>query len=103
MPTLTDALSFIHTCDDPDELHRVSDAVHDQIKGLRAVERAKAFAAIKVGDRVRIAANVNPKYLAGAEATVTEKHRTKVVVDFDVPHRRFHKGVICPPEMLELG
>lgn len=75
MPTLTDALSFIATCDDPDELCRVSTAVNDQIKGLRAVERA----------------------------TVTEKRRTKVVVDFDVPHRRFHKGVICPPEMLELG
>jgi hypothetical protein len=103
MPTFTDALSFITTCNDVDELRRLSTATHDQLKGLRAVESATAFAAIKVGDRVRIAANVNPKYLAGAEATVTEKRRTKVVVDFDVPHRRFHKGVVCPPEMLELG
>jgi hypothetical protein len=87
---------------DEDELRDMRQTINDRISELKAVSKAQAFASLKIGDRVRIASNVKPKYLAGTMATVTKKNVSRVVVDFDVPHNRFYKNVTCPPDMLEL-
>jgi hypothetical protein len=87
---------------DKDELKDMRRTIDNRLGELNAVSKAQAFASLKIGDRVRIASNVKPKYLAGATATVTKKNVSRVVVDFDVPHNRFYKNVTCPPDMLEL-
>lgn len=87
---------------DEEELRDMRQTINDRLGELKSVKKAQAFASLKVGDRVRVASNVNPKYLSGQMATVTKKNVSRVVVDFDIPHKRFYKGVTCPPEMLEL-
>lgn len=84
---------------DVGDLNRVTDAV----KLRRKQFGAATFASLQPGDPVTIASTVRPKYLVGATGKVREKRQTKVVVDLDEPHGRFHRGVICPADMLELA
>jgi hypothetical protein len=54
-----------------------------------------------VGDRVRYVASVRPKYLAGAEGTVTEIRRTKISVRLDEPRGRFRGIIVTPTDLVE--
>lgn len=102
MTTLSEVLTFILDAE-PNEIDIIRNYIKDRAQSDKTAKRQKAFAALKVGDRIKIGSNVRPKYLAGATGTVTKKNVTRVIVDFDVPHNRFYRGVTCPPEMLELA
>lgn len=54
----------------------------------------------QMGDRVRLI-NTNPKYLDGAMATVRKVNRTKIVIDLDERHGKFHHNITTPLAMVE--
>lgn len=73
---------------------------------LCAQDRQKALSTkiyqCYAGQRVRFSSNVNPKYLAGVEGTVSKVNRTKVVVDLDKKTGRFHRNIATPLAMVEI-
>lgn len=55
---------------------------------------------LKPGMRVRL---INcQKVLQGALGTITAINKSRVVVDLDKPAGRWHRGIQCPPGLLEL-
>jgi hypothetical protein len=54
----------------------------------------------QVGDPIRMV-NTNPKYLNGARGIVKKINRTKIVVDLDIAHGRFHRNITTPLSMVE--
>ncbi len=68
-------------------------SLNDAIRMRREVLRTKALGNLKAGDRVRLAENISPKYLANVEATVKSKVRTSLVVDLDHQLGRYHKSI----------
>jgi len=86
-----------------DDLRALLSLINDRIKMNREIEGLTKFAALQVGDRVTLSATARPKYLAGAKATVTNKKRTRVVIDLDSPAGRFHRNITAPPELLDLS
>lgn len=71
-----------------------------QTINLRKKEMAPKVWEFRMGDRVRLI-NTNPKYLDGAMATVRKVNRTKIVVDLDERHGRFHHNITTPLAMVE--
>jgi hypothetical protein len=55
----------------------------------------------QVGEIVKYNMATNPKYLRGAQGTIRKINRTKVVIDLDHPHGRFHRGITTPLTMIE--
>lgn len=70
-------------------------------KELSKLAGAAQFAALKVGDKVRIIPTAKPKQLAGRTGVVTEKKITKVMIDLDRPVGQYHRNVVCPPDLLD--
>lgn len=83
-------------------LHRLNSLVVDSINAERAQSNARAFAALSVGDRVKIGETCRDRQLRGAAATVVEKRRSRVVIDLDEPHGKWFRGIVCPADMLDL-
>lgn len=99
--TKNDVLSGITCAVTIEEIEEIINAATERRREIRQAEGATKFAQLKVGDPVFMAATVRPKYLARQRGIVREKRRTKVLVDLDKPAGRFHRGVICPPDMLD--
>ena len=57
---------------------------------------------MKVGDKVRLNNNANPKYIRGSTATIKKINHTRVVLDLDIPQGRFDKNINCPVSILDL-
>jgi hypothetical protein len=71
-----------------------------------AVQRRRAATAPQVwdfieGQEVRLSSKANPKYLRGVKATIRQINRTRIVIDLNEPHGRFHRGISTPVSMLE--
>ena len=67
---------------------------------LRKKEMRPKIWEYQIGDRIKIV-NSNPKYLIGAHGTVRKINRTKIVIDLDNRHERFHKNILVPLSMVE--
>lgn len=81
------------------ELDAIIDAANARLRHKRQAEGITAFHALAVGDRVKVIGG--QKYLRGALGTITAKRQSKVTIDLDTPRGRMHKGIVCPPELLE--
>ena len=64
-------------------------------------EKAPKIWEFKVGEAIKFNMATNPKYLRGAQGTIRKINRTKVVIDLDHPHGRFHKNISTPLTMIE--
>jgi len=98
VPTFEDVATAILTGQFDDKLEPLTAA----IRGRKEIQSRAMFYELKHGDRVMINHNANPKYLQGRMATVMTIRQKKVTVDLDNPVGRFHRGIICPPDMLVL-
>lgn len=78
-------------------LHRLQGAIDER----KRIKNHQTLMSIRVGDRVKVIAG-RPQYLKGALATVRKVNYTKVVIDFDTPHEKFHRNVTCPVSILEV-
>jgi len=67
---------------------------------MRKKDMAPKVWEFQVGDRIKMK-NTNPKYLNGATATVRKINRTKIVIDLDEAHGRFHRNITTPLSMVE--
>lgn len=77
------------------------DAFDEIIRWRRNVLGALVGMQLKPGDRVRFVSTINPKYLAGVEATIRGKRTKKFTVDLDHPTGRFFRGIIVSPTLIE--
>lgn len=80
------------------------DAFENQIREafkLRLKNRgALTLMQLKPGMRVKL---VNcQKALQGINATIVATHKTMAVVDLDKPVGKWHKGMTCPPGLLQV-
>ncbi|MHC4297987.1 MAG: hypothetical protein ACYS7Y_11840 [Planctomycetota bacterium] len=85
------------------DLERIEAVCRERRLFLRAVKSATTMASVQVGNRVKIK-NISPKYLSGATAIVTGKRRTKLEIELEKTHRRFHAGtpLIIPSSCVEI-
>lgn len=65
--------------------------------------RTREFMEWVEGDRVRINSRCRPKYLQGAEATVTKVAKSRVVIQLDKAHGRFPaaQDIKVPMELVD--
>lgn len=105
MSTLTipsEVRSYLQDAD-IEALRSLNELVVSQINGRIAERNARAFASLAVGDRVVITETCRDRLLRGQHATITEKRRSRVVIDLDEPRGKWHTNIVCPADMLELG
>lgn len=84
-----------------EELDALVDYIRQVFKSKRQQDRNRAFATLKVGDRVRYH-NCRPLYLNGMTGTILEKRESRFRVQLDRPTGKFRTGiVISSPSSLE--
>jgi len=85
-----------------DHLESIAAAVEARRHLLDTIDSSHMLSTLCLGDRVRIGPRVNPRYLAGLDATVVELDDRAATVRLDFPVGRFESGrVRCPPLALE--
>jgi hypothetical protein len=83
-------------------LYAVADAAHARLALLQTVKAASALAHLNVGDVVRLNHTVRPRYLQGAEGTVSRVDERDATICLQRPIGRFSTGHIrCPPLALD--
>lgn len=84
-----------------DELHAIADALNARFALLARLRTERALARIKVGSRVIIGADAQPKYLRGMTGEVHDIDGDVVVVCLGGAVGKFKSGhVRCPAELL---
>ena len=73
----------------------------DALKRRKEILATQSFWELKVGDKIRFVNSIRPTYLAGLEATVTEKRTKKLGVKLDHPVGRFYGTITVPPSLVE--
>ena len=71
------------------------------IRNARDLATRKLKFTLTVGSKITINSTAKPRYLVGATGVIRKINQTKVVIDFDQPHGRFHKNVNCPVSLIE--
>jgi hypothetical protein len=85
-----------------DRLGAIAETVDARRRLLETIDSSHMFATLRVGDRVRIAQRVSPRYLAGLERTLVELDDRAATVLLDFAVGRFESGrVRYPPVALE--
>lgn len=79
-----------------EELNALVDYIRHVYKNKSSMDKARAFATLRVDDRVRLG-NIKPQYLTGLTGVVVEKRQTRITVKLDCgPIKKFRTGkVIC--------
>ena len=80
-----------------DNLNEIQRATTHRRKAISTMK----FFTFEVGDRIKLSSTIRPIYLRNCLGTVTAIRRTKIEINLDHPTGRFHRGVICPPGILE--
>jgi hypothetical protein len=85
-----------------EELDSLVDYIRQVYKNKSALDKVRAFATLRVGDRVQYQNNTRPGYLAGLTGTIEEKRQTRVVLKLDCgPIGKFRSGrVVAQPAFL---
>ncbi len=85
------------------QLPALIDVINQRARVLAGLKLRQSLARISVGARVRLNANVNPRYLQGQHGEVHDVDGEHVVVCLDVPVGRFTSGHIrCSPLSLDI-
>lgn len=86
-----------------EELNLLVDYIRYVYRAKRNQDAGRAFATIKVGDRVQIG-NSKPQYLTGQTGEVIEKKNSRILILLDGgPVGKFKTGkVLCPPNTLKV-
>lgn len=87
---------------DQTELNLLVDYIRDVYKSKNALNKARAFASLAEGDKVKYGPNARPSYLAGKTGVIEEKRQTRVLIKLDCgPIGKFRTGrVIAHPTSL---
>ena len=92
--TVGEAIELVDLMTDA-QLNKFVDYIRFTMKDRANRRNAKAKAALNVGDRVKIAGNVKPQYMAGQTGVITEILQTRVVMKFDKgPMGKFKSGSV---------
>lgn len=95
-------VGFIATGALDEHLGVISRALVERRRHLLRRESIRAMGTVDVGDTVRLGPDLRPMYLRGRTGTVTGWTGRNVVVQLDVPVRRYGREVRCPPLALEV-
>lgn len=84
-----------------DHLESIHDAVRERRRVRVAAVAAEVTSDIRYGDRVRLTVETRPKYMIGAEGTVTKVNGASFRVKLDDPSSRFGAEPRVPRSLIE--
>jgi hypothetical protein len=92
--------SAIMTGELDDQLDRIIETIQLRRKTIRETRKAINSMSATVGQKVKLADNLRPKYLAGVSGTITKLEGNTLLVELPYAMGRYGKNVRVPADLV---